>query len=235
MNEKALNLCPEYLAIINTDYFTNHKSEKNNTINMNLFQILAICGMTSPIIYTLMWILGGFLRSDYSHIRDDISSLFAIGAPRRKIFNAFIIASSLLLFIFYLGLHWGINNGQGSIIGPLIFVISGLLGVLVAFFFPLDAGGEIVTFRGKMHLILVVVSGLLTIVGMVALWFQLSLVGAWNNFAAYSLISAIVSFVLVAISLIFMKSNYRGLVERIMVSPYQLYYFVISLMVFLTK
>ena len=84
-------------------------------------------------------------------------------------------------------------------------------------------------------MILVVVSGLLTIVGMVALWFQLSLVGAWSNFAAYSLISAIVSFVLVAISLIFMKSNYRGLVERIIVSPYQLYYFVTSLMVFLTK
>jgi len=108
---------------------------------MNIFQILAICGMVSPVLYTVMWILGGFLRSDYSHIRDDISSLFAVGAPRRKIFNAFIIASSLSLFIFYLGLHWGINDGQGSIIGPLIFIISGFLGVLVAFFFPLDTGG----------------------------------------------------------------------------------------------
>ena len=47
--------------------------------DMSLFQILAICGMISPILYTLMWILGGFLRSDYSHIRDDISSLFAVG------------------------------------------------------------------------------------------------------------------------------------------------------------
>lgn len=191
--------------------------------------------MLSPILYTMMWILGGFLRSDYSYIRDDISSLMAVGAPRRKVFTAFIIASSSLLFIFYIGLHWGINNGQGSIIGPLIFVISGFLGVLVAFFFPLDAGGEIITYRGKLHLILVVLSGFLNIVGMVALWFRLSSVSVWSDFAWLSLLSAIVSLVLVVFSLVFIKSKYRGLVERIMVTPYQLYYFMVSLMVFLTN
>jgi len=202
---------------------------------MSLFQILAICGMLSPILYTIMWILGGFLRSDYSHIRDDISSLFAVGAPKREIFKAFIIASSVLLFIFYLGLHWGINGGAGSFVGPLLFVISGFMGVLVALFFPLDEGGEIITYRGKLHLVLVVLSGFLNIVGMVALWFRLSLDIVWGGFAMFSLISAIVALVLVIFSLIFIKSKYRGLVERFMVTPYQLYYFVISLMVFLTN
>lgn len=202
---------------------------------MNLFQILAICGMFSPILYTIMWILGGFLRSDYNHIRDDISSLFAVGAPKKQLFNAIIIASSILLFIFYLGLHWGINNGSGSFVGPIIFVVSGFLGVLVALFFPLDVGGEIVTYRGKMHLGLVVASGLLNIVGMLVLWFRLELVSGWSDFALFSLVSAIVSFIMVVVSLIFLKSKYRGLIERVMVTPYQLYYFVISLMVFLTN
>jgi hypothetical protein len=202
---------------------------------MNLFQILAISGMLSPILYTVMWILGGILRSDYNHIRDDISSLFAVGAPKKRLFNAFIIASSVLLFIFYLGLHWGINNGQGSFIGPLLFVVSGFMGVLVAFFFPLDVGGEIITYRGKLHLILVVLSGFLNITGMVALWLRLSMVSVWSDFATFSLVSAIVSLVLVIVSLVFIKSKYRGLVERFMVTPYQLYYFVISLMVFLTN
>jgi len=204
-------------------------------IDMNMFQVLAICGMVSPILYTLMWILGGFLRSDYSHIRDDISSLIAFGAPRKRFFDAFIIASSVLLFVFYLGLHWGINNGQGSFIGPILFVASGFLGVLVALFFPLDAGGEIITLRGKMHLIFVVTSGLLTIAGMVALWFRLELVEGWSTFATYSLISAIVSLILIIISAIFIKSRYRGLFERFGVSPFQLYYFIISLMIFLTN
>jgi len=202
---------------------------------MSSFQILAICGMVSPIVYTVMWILGGILRSDYNHIRDDISSLFAVGAPRKRVFNSFIIVSSVLLFVFYLGLHWSINNGQGSIIGPALFVVSGFLGVLVALFFPLDTGGEIITFRGKMHLVLVMASGILTIAGMSALWFQLESVEAWSLFANYSLISAIVSIVLMMISGIFIKSRFRGLLERFAVTPFQVFYFTLALMVFLTN
>jgi len=202
---------------------------------MNIFQILAICGMLSPIVYTVMWILGGILQPDYSHIRDDISSLFAVGAPNKGLMQSFIITSSVLLFVFYIGLHEGINNGGGSIVGPLLFLTSSVLGTLVALFFPLDAMGEIITIRGKMHLILVIGSGLLTIAGMVALWFRLQLVEVWSAFAIYSLISAIVSLVLVIISGIFIKSKYRGLLERLGVTPYQLYYFSLSLMVFLNN
>ncbi len=200
---------------------------------MNIFQILAICGMLSPIVYTVMWILGGILQPDYSHIRDDISSLFAVSAPNKGLMQSFIITSSVLLFVFYIGLHEGINDGGGSIVGPVLFLTSSVLGILVALFFPLDAGGEIITLRGKMHLILVVGSGLLTIAGMVALWFRLQSVEEWSAFATYSLISAIVALILVIISGIFIKSRYRGLLERLGVTPYQLYYFVLSLMVFL--
>lgn len=199
---------------------------------MNIFQIVAICGMLSPIVYTAMWILGGILQSDYNHIRDDISSLFAVDAPNQRLMQYFIIVSSVLLFVFYLGLHDGLNDG-GSIAGPLLFIISSGLGVLVAFFFPLDVGGEITTLRGKMHLILVMGSGVLTIVGMVALWFRLQFVEAWSMFAVYSLISAIVSLILIIVSGIFIHSKYRGLLERLSVTPYQLYYFILSLMVFL--
>jgi drug/metabolite transporter (DMT)-like permease len=182
-----------------------------------------------------MWIVGGVLQSDYSHIRDDISSLFAVGAPNKRLMQSFIIVSSVLLFVFYLGLHEGINDGGRSIAGPVLFVISSGLGVLVAFFFPLDVGGEIHTLRGKMHLILVIGSGLLTIAGMVALWFRLQLVEEWSTFALYSLISAIVSLILVIISVIFIKSKYRGFLERLGVTPYQIYYFALGLMVFLTN
>ncbi len=202
---------------------------------MNVFQVLAVCGMLSPIVYTVMWILGGILQPDYSHIRDDVSSLFAVGAPNKGLMQSFIVASSVLLFVFYVGLHEGINDGGGSIVGPFLFLASSVLGILVALFFPLDAGGEIVTLRGKMHLILVVGMGLLTIAGMVALWFRLRLVEVWSVFATYSLISAIVSLILVIISGIFIKSKYRGLLERLGVYPFQLYYFVLSLMVFLNN
>ncbi len=202
---------------------------------MIIFQILAVCGMLSPIVFTAMWIYCGSLQSDYSHIRDDISSLFAIGAPNKRLTQSFNVISSVLLFIFYIGLHEGINDGGGSMVGPILFLISSILGMLVALFFPLDAGGEIKTLRGKMHLILVAASGILTITGMIALWFRLQLVAAWSVFALYSLISGVVSLILVIISSIFVTSKYRGILERIGVSPYEIYYFVLSLMVFLVN
>ena len=202
---------------------------------MIIYQILAICGMLSPILYTAMWILGGRLQSNYSHIRDDISSLFAVGAPNRRLMQSFIIISSVLLFVFYIGLHEGLNDGGGSIFGPMFLVISSFLGVLVAFFFPLDFGGEIKTYKGKMHILLVVVSGILTIIGMVALWLRLQLVATWSAFAMFSLVSATVSTILIILSGIFATGKYRGILERIGVTPYQIYYFVLGLMIFLVN
>jgi hypothetical protein len=164
---------------------------------------------------------------------NDISSLFAVGAPHKQLSQSFMIISSVLLCVFFSGLHGGLTDGGGSLAGPLLFLTSSGLGILVALFFPLDAGGELITFRGKMHLVLVVTSEILTIGGMVALWVRLHLVAGWSTFAVYSLISAVGLFILVIISAIFITSDYRGLLERLMVTPYQLYYFVLSLMVFL--
>ncbi len=202
---------------------------------MILFQILAICGMLSPIIYTAMWVIIGSFQSDYNHIRDDISSLFAVGAPNRRLAQSFVITESVLLFIFFIGLHWGINDGGGSVLGPIFLLISSILGVLVAFFFPLDEGGEFTTYKGKMHIALVVLMGIFAIAGMVALWLRLQSLSAWSSFAIFSLISAIISLIGVIISSIFASGKYRGIIERIMVTPYQLFYFILSLMVFLNN
>ncbi|NVM37346.1 MAG: DUF998 domain-containing protein [Candidatus Lokiarchaeota archaeon] len=202
---------------------------------MSIFQILAICGMLSPIIYTAMWIICGSLDSNYSHIRDDISSLFAVGAPNRRLSQSFVITESVLLFAFFIGLHEGINNGEGSILGPLFLIISSILGILIALFFPLDEGGEFTTYKGKGHIILVVLMGIFAIAGMVTLWIRLQLVPGWSVFAIYSLISAIISLILIIISGIFATSKYRGILERFGVTPYQLYYFILSLMVFLNN
>ena len=170
---------------------------------MSIYEILAICGMLSPIIYTAMWIIIGSKQSDYNHIRDDISSLFAVGAPNRRIAQAFIITESVLLFIFFIGLQGGINDGGGSIVGPIFLLISSILGVLVAFFFPLDEGGEFTTYKGKMHIALVVLMGIFAMIGMVALWIRLQFVPHWSGFAIFSLISAILSLIGVVISGIF--------------------------------
>jgi len=75
---------------------------------MSKFRILALCGMLSPVLYTLLWILGGILVPGYSHIRDDVSSLYAIDAYRRWFFQPLFILCSTLLLVFFLGLHRGL-------------------------------------------------------------------------------------------------------------------------------
>ena len=200
---------------------------------MNNYKILAVCGMLSPILYTLVWILGGILVPGYSHIRDDVSSLYAVDAYRRWFFQSFIIITSILLLIFYMGLHWGVNSGKGSIVGPVLFIISSFIGVIVASFFPLDAGGEITSWRGKMHLILIVISGILIIAAMVFMFFRLRYTEGWKGFAIYSLVSAPVTIILVIVMGYFTGGEYMGLVERFMVSKYQIFYLITGLMVFL--
>ncbi|MFX1277402.1 MAG: DUF998 domain-containing protein [Promethearchaeota archaeon] len=202
---------------------------------MLIFKFLAICGMVSPIIYTAMWVIIGSFQSNYSHIKDDISSLFAVGAPNRRKSQLLVIIESVLLFVFFIGLHQAINDGSVSIIGPILLLISSILGMLVAFFFPLDEGGEMTTYKGKGHITLVVLMGIFAIAGMVALWVRLIFVPVWSGFAIFSLICAVLSLIGVAISAKFAAGNYRGLIERIMVTPFQLFYFVLSLMVFLVN
>ena len=144
-----------------------------------------------------------------------------------------MILSSVLLLSFFIGSHWGINNGEGSIVGPILFIIASVIGLFVSSIFPLDAGGEIATWRGKMHLILIVIEGIITITAMVLLFVRLRLTDGWKGFAIFSLVSAILALILVILSGIFGGSNYMGLVERFMVTEYQIYYFVIGIMVFL--
>ncbi|NHK30212.1 MAG: DUF998 domain-containing protein [Asgard group archaeon] len=202
---------------------------------MVIFKILAVCAMLSPIIYTIMWIIGGFIVPEYSHVKKDVSSLFAVDAHKRWFFQSFFIITSALLLVFFSGMHWGVNSGVGSIVGPIFFIIASVIGLIVACFFPLDAGGELKTWRGKGHFILITITGILTIVAMVLMYVRLRLVVSWIGFAIFSLVIAIVSLVLVIIMGIYAGSDYMGLVERFMVSSYQIYYFVFGLMVFLTN
>lgn len=200
---------------------------------MNPYKALALCAMISPILYTFMWILGGVVVPGYSHIQDDVSSLFAVGAHSRWLFQSLAIACSVLLLAFYLGLHRSIADG--SAIGPALFVIAAVLGVLVAVLFPLDSGGEPTTWRGKSHVALIALSGVVMIAAMVMTFFRLRNTAEWRGFALFQLIAAPVLLAGVVVMIPFTGGRYMGLVERFMVSGYQIFYFVSGLLVYLKQ
>ncbi len=200
---------------------------------MIVLKILAILGMLSPIIYTVMWIIGGIIVPDYNSLHKDVSSLMAVNAYKRRLFQSLMIIASTFLLTFYCGLHWGVNNGEGSLASPILFILSALIGILISIFFPLDEGGEMITWRGKGHTTLVVLMGIIQIVAMFLIYARLRLVEGWVDFAIISLVAAILALILVIIMSFFGGKNYMGLVERIMVSEYQIYYFITALLMYL--
>ena len=194
----------------------------------------AICGMASPIIFTLMWIIGGFLHPGYSHIAHDISELLAIGAPNKLLLDLINISTSILNIVFFSFLHKSINEGRGSFFGPFFLLVSAVIGLSTAIFFPLDEGGEIITYSGEMHVFTVMLMALFSILGMIALWLRFRKIDGWKGYDSYTLITLIVTTALSIISAIFIESEIMGLLERLSVYAILQYNFVIAFRVYKT-
>ena len=198
-------------------------------------KIFAVCGMIGPILYAMIWILGGLLQPGYSHISDDVSSLLAVGAPNKLLFDIMHVTDVILMIIFFSGLHWAINKGKGSIIGPALFLVVNVMELFVALFFPLDAGGEVVTQTAQIHVTLVMLMGFLAMFGMLAMWRRLKKVDEWKGYDTYSLITFIFAFIFGLVAAITIGSEIMGLTERLVVTSIGQYFFVIALKVYRTS
>ena len=202
---------------------------------MNLQQLIALGGMVGLILYTLIWILGGILQPGYSHIRDDVSSLMAVGAPNKRLFDIMQLTNILLVIIFFSNLHWAIDGGQGSIIGPACFILTNLINIPVVLFYPLDEGGEINSSTAKMHVKLVMIMAVLGAAGMLALWHRLSNIEGWGWFGSYSLVTFSVTAITGLIASKYAGTAIMGLTERLVVTANVQYIFVLALNVFITS
>ena len=200
---------------------------------MNLQQYIALGGMIGPILYTSIWILGGFLQPEYSHIRDDVSSLMAKGAPNKRLFDIMQLTNIIFVIIFFVNLHWTIDGGQGSIIGPACFALTNLINIPVVLFYPLDEGGGIESPTAQMHIKLVMIMAVFGALGMLAMWYRLSNTEGWMWLGTYSLITFFITAVSGFIAAKTAGTKIMGLTERLVVTANVQYIFVLALYVFL--
>lgn len=198
-------------------------------------KIYAICGMLSPIVFNLIWIMGGILQPGYDHIRDDVSSLMALGAPNKLLFDIMNITNFVLTIIFLIGLILVIKELEGPIVGPVILLIGNILGITVPIFFPLNYGGEPTGITGMMHLIIVMLTGFIALGGMIAMWRGLRKVDEWKGYDVYSLITFILTLIFTMILVITVGSEIMGLAERLVIIVNGQYIFVLALKTFLTS
>ncbi len=197
---------------------------KGKEIDLRIF---GMCGMLSPVIFTMMWIIGGFLYPGYNHIRDDISLMLAIDSPIKLLMDIMNIAASIFLLIFVLGLHESITNGEGSKIGPIVLVIASVLGLLVSLFFPLGPTRE--DPRSTVHAAMVFAQVPFSAIGMIAIWRRLKKQEEWKLYGTISLVCFVLIMSSGMITPMVLDTAIMGLVERIGVCGVEAFFFVLGL------
>ena len=82
----------------------------------------------------------------------------AVGAPNKRLFDMMQVADVVLMILFFGSLHWAIEGGEGSIIGPPVSLL------------PTSRARAS---TAKMHVKLVGLMAVLASLGMLAIWLRL--------------------------------------------------------------
>ena len=200
-------------------------------------QLFYISGMAIPVIYILLYLLGGALRSDYSHISNSVSELLSPGASNRMLLLVIQTIYALLHIIFgfgVLGFVRGFANDHISgTIGAWMIIALGVttIGTVV---FPQDAEGDPPTTSGQLHKILVF-GGLIPFSIL-----STFLIGLWSRqtdilpgFDIYSFITVGAVVIMGSVGGISVETRFAGLVERIAAIVTQQWLFILGLQLLL--
>jgi hypothetical protein len=196
-------------------------------------KILFISGMVIPLIYIFMYLLGGALRPNYSHILNSVSELLSPGAPNRLLLMTIQTIYALLHIIFGFGVLWFIKgSANDQIIGRIGAWLIIALGVATigTVIFPQDAEGTPVTMAGQVHKILVF-GGLIpfSILSTLLIGLWLRRAGLFPGFDVYSFITVGAIVVMGGVGGATVETQFAGLVERIAAIITQQWLFMLGL------
>jgi hypothetical membrane protein len=98
--------------------------------------VYGICGILSAILLTAAYVVGALLRPGFSSMSQAISELIEAGAPHKQLLDVILFFFHGLVIPFAWGLHRGINDGNGSRLGPFLLAGAGVFGLVLTAFFP---------------------------------------------------------------------------------------------------
>ncbi len=166
-----------------------------------VMSVLAAAGIVGPILFTVGFVVQGFLRADlrsgYNPITQQISELTA--GPYGWVQQVNFVVFGLLLIAFAVGLHRGVRVAAPWVVGPALIAWNGV-ELVVAGVFPLreDAAGLIYdpigvhSVNGKMFFLSI---GIILIV----MSWRFARDARWRGLAAYTGASGIVLLVMFVI------------------------------------
>jgi hypothetical protein len=124
-------------------------------------KFLFICGILSSLLYVAMTILAAMRWEGYSSFSQTVSELFAIDAPSRSIVIPLMLAYSMLMFAFGLGVWMSAGRKVALRVVAGLLVGKEVLGVIGTLFAPMHMRGVEGTLTDSMHAIITGVGVLL--------------------------------------------------------------------------
>lgn len=187
----------------------------------------------ASLCYIAAVVVGGALRSDYSHLMNSISELSLAGAPNKTMLDVVFGVYNVLLVGFGVTVLAWFRRVRGARmrVAAWMMVVVGACGALM-FFFRQDPRGTIPTFTGTMHLVLAGIMSPLTVVLILLGGLSLGSLRGFSGYRTYSIVSfavCLVSGLATAVSTA-RGFLYMGLLERITIGSFIIWLLVTGIM-----
>ena len=184
----------------------------------------AIAGIVGPVLYTLTWLVLGFLEPTYSHTRDPISNLSAIGASSALVMTIVIFVFAILIIAFAIGLQLELPTGFWG--GPLALVIAGVgyVGIALAPLNLADPGDPNVP-----HTISATVTVFAMLLAPILTFPRLRRDPGWRNLSGYSIATTVVAFALMVMASLPTFADWAGLMQRLVLAVFLIWMVVIAI------
>lgn len=198
------------------------------------WQVLALSGAVSALLYMIHVIVGGLLWEGYSHVRQTISELTGNGAPDAEMLRIFTLAYGILAVLFSSAVYVLFRKYKVDKIarfGAILLLIMYGASLIGYGLFPLEQGGEVLTFGNFMHLATTAVVVIATVGALFTIGYGLLLTKNFRGIGLFTLICAIV-IVLAGVATPIVLTNelpYAGIVERGTAFTLQLWMFVLAI------
>ena len=192
-------------------------------------KVLAFCGILAPILYIAALVVGNILDPSYSQVGKTISELIERGAPNRDLLNAIFIIYNILLIPFAVGLYFNLRKGATTTLVTIALIINAVLGVAWTLFFPLDIGGKSTSLTGTLHLVVGALVVPLIFAIELGFWRSARKDDRWRRYGKFSLAIFAITLVFGLMTVAFVNSDYRGLLERITTGSFLLWVEVLAL------
>lgn len=200
----------------------------------NYWQFIALSGAIAALVYISHVVMGGVLWVGYSHVKQTISELTGNGAPDAEMLRIFTLGYGILAVLFSIALYVLFRKYKVDAIarfGALLLLTMHTASLVGYGLFPLEQGGEVLTFGNFMHLAITAIVVIATVGALFAIGYGLWLTKNFKGIGIFTLVCAVVIVLAGIATPIVLNYDlpYAGLVERVTVFTLQLWTFVLSL------